>query len=86
MDITLDPKLEPYIQSEIDAGHYRDASEFIASCVRKQAEAEREHKLAELREMIQAGIDSVEEGNSYTMEEVQEYFREKRKQYRANEE
>lgn len=62
MNVSLTPELEQYIQEKVSSGLYYSASEVIREGLRllKDQDALREIRLNELRQQIQAGIDSGE--------------------------
>ncbi|MBD2101384.1 type II toxin-antitoxin system ParD family antitoxin [Leptolyngbya sp. FACHB-261] len=62
MNVSLTPELERYIQEKLASGMYYSASEVILEGLRMLQEKDRmqEIRLQELRQEIQAGLDSGE--------------------------
>ncbi len=62
MNVSLTPELEKYISTKVASGLYHSASEVIREGLRllKDQDSLREIRLNELRQQIQAGIDSGE--------------------------
>jgi antitoxin ParD1/3/4 len=62
MNVSLTPELEKYISNKVASGLYHSASEVIREGLRllKDQDTLREIRLNELRQQIQAGIDSGE--------------------------
>ncbi len=62
MNVSLTPELEKYISTKVASGLYQSASEVIREGLRllKDQDSLREIRLNELRQQIQAGIDSGE--------------------------
>ena len=64
MNVSLTPELERRIAEKIESGLYTSASEVIREGLRLLFETEelREHRAAQLREGVQAGLDQLERG------------------------
>lgn len=62
MNVSLTPELEQYIQEKVSTGMYYSASEVVREGLRllKEREQLQQIRLQELRQDIQAGIDSGE--------------------------
>lgn len=62
MNVSLTPELEQYIQEKVSTGMYYSASEVVREGLRllKEREQLQQIRLRELRQDIQAGIDSEE--------------------------
>ncbi|UNU44997.1 type II toxin-antitoxin system ParD family antitoxin [Sphingopyxis sp. YF1] len=71
MNVSVGPRWDAYIEELLKAGRYGSASEIVREGLRLVEE--REQKLAALRETINA---SIEQGGSYTGEEVMAHVRE----------
>mgnify|MGYP001615211036 CR=1 FL=1 len=71
MNVSVGPRWDAYIEELLKAGRYGSASEIVREGLRLVEE--REEKLAALRETINASID---QGGSYTSEEVMSHVRE----------
>lgn len=74
MEIHLDEKTEALIQERIDQGQFPDAAEVIREAVRQLDE--REHRLLELRNALQKGIDQIDRGEfvDWTPQQADEIF------------
>lgn len=62
MNVSLTPELEQYIQEKVSSGLYYSASEVVREGLRllKEREQLQQIRLQELRQDIQAGLDSGE--------------------------
>jgi antitoxin ParD1/3/4 len=62
MNVSLTPELKKYIGDKVSSGLYHSASEVIREGLRllKDQDALRQLRLNELRQQVQAGIDSGE--------------------------
>lgn len=62
MNVSLTPELEQYVQEKVSSGLYYSASEVIREGLRllKEREQLQQIRLQELRQDIQAGLDSGE--------------------------
>ena len=62
MNVSLTPELEQYIQEKVSTGMYYSASEVVREGLRllKEREQLQQIRLQELRQDIQAGLDSGE--------------------------
>lgn len=78
MNVSVGPRWDAYIEELLKAGRYGSASEIVREGLRLVEE--REQKLAALRETINA---SIEQGGSYTGEEVMAHVRESLDRRRA---
>jgi antitoxin ParD1/3/4 len=60
MNVSLGGSLKEYVEQKVATGRYTSASEVIREALRlmQQQDAEREAKIAWLREAIQQGLDS----------------------------
>ena len=56
MNVSLTPELERFTRSLVESGRYRSASEVVRDSLRLLED--REAKTAELRRLIQEGLDS----------------------------
>lgn len=59
-NVNLGPTFEEYVQQKVATGQYASVSEVIREALRllQQQDAEREAKIAWLREAVQRGLDS----------------------------
>jgi antitoxin ParD1/3/4 len=59
-NVNLGPTFEEYVQQKVATGHYASVSEVIREALRlmQQQDAEREAKIAWMREALQQGLDS----------------------------
>lgn len=81
MNVSLTPELEQYVQEKVSSGLYYSASEVIREGLRllKEREQLQQIRLQELRQDIQAGLDSGEP-TSLDMQAVKEKARQRRHQ------
>jgi len=81
MNVSLTPELEQYVQEKVSSGLYYSASEVIREGLRLLREREQLHqiRLQELRQDIQAGLDSGEP-TPLNMQAVKERGRQRRRQ------
>ena len=81
MNVSLTSELEKYVSEKVASGLYHSASEVIREGLRllKDQDVLREIKLNELRQQIQAGIDSGE-SQPLDIEDVIERGRKRRAQ------
>lgn len=81
MNVSLTPELEQYIQEKVSSGLYYSASEVVREGLRLLKEREQLQliRLQELRQDIQAGLDSGE-STPLDMQAVQEKARQRRRQ------
>ncbi len=70
MTVDLGPKLEQFVLQLIENGRYRSKSEVLREGVRLVQD--REARLAELEAAISKGLDDVDAGRVYPLEEVME--------------
>lgn len=78
MNVSVGPRWDAYIEELLKTGRYGSASEIVREGLRLVEE--REQKLEALRETIRA---SIEEGGSYTGDEVMAHVRENLDRRRA---
>ena len=73
MNVSLTPELEQYIQQKVSSGLYYSASEVVREGLRllKEREQLQQIRLQELRQDIQAGLDSGE-ATRLDMQDVKE--------------
>jgi antitoxin ParD1/3/4 len=71
MNVSLTPELEKYISEKVESGLYHSASEVIREGLRllKDQDALRDIRLNEVRQQVQAGINSGE-SQSLNIEDV----------------
>ena len=83
LNITLPEPLTAFIDAQVAAGKYRDASEYIQSLICKAHEAQ-EHRAMEAK--ILAGIESLErgEGREMTAEDWQRLRQEYGQRHKAS--
>ncbi|MBD2465389.1 type II toxin-antitoxin system ParD family antitoxin [Oscillatoria sp. FACHB-1407] len=81
MNVSLTPELEQFVQEKVSSGLYYSASEVIREGLRllKEREQLQQLRLQELRQDIQAGLDSGEP-TLLNMPEVKEKARQRRRQ------
>jgi len=81
MNVSLTPELEQYVQEKVSSGLYYSASEVIREGLRLLREREQlqQIRLQELRQDIQAGLDSGEP-TPLNMQVVKEKARQRRRQ------
>jgi antitoxin ParD1/3/4 len=81
MNVSLTPELEQYVQEKVSSGLYYSASEVIREGLRLLREREQlqQIRLQELRQDIQAGLDS-DEATSLNMQAVKAKARQRRQQ------
>lgn len=81
MNVSLTPELEQYVQEKVSSGLYYSASEVIREGLRllKEREHLQQIRLQELRQDIQAGLDSGE-ATPLNMQAVKEKARQRRQQ------
>ena len=73
MNVSLTPELEQYIQEKVSSGLYHSASEVVREGLRllKEREQLQQIRMQELRQDIQAGLDSGE-ATRLDMQDVKE--------------
>lgn len=81
MNVSLTPELEQYVQEKVSSGLYYSASEVIRDGLRllKEREQFQQIRLQELRQDIQAGLDSGE-STPLDMQTVKVKARQRRQQ------
>lgn len=81
MNVSLTPELEQYVQNKVSRGKYYSASEVIREGLRLLQERDQLHQiqLQELRDDIQAGLDSGE-ATPLNMKDVKAKARQRRQQ------
>jgi antitoxin ParD1/3/4 len=81
MNVSLTPELEQYVQEKVSSGLYYSASEVIREGLRllKEREQLQQIRLQELRQDIQAGLDSGEV-TPLDMQEIKAKARQRRQQ------
>lgn len=81
MNVSLTPELARYVQNKVSSGKYYSASEVIREGLRLLQERDQLHqiRLQELRDDIQAGLDSGE-ATPLNMEDVKAKARQRRQQ------
>jgi len=72
MNVSLPAELGKYVRRLIASGLYSSASEVMREGLR--ALQERDEALRVLRAELQVGIDQLERGQSYTLQEVREHL------------
>lgn len=79
MNVSLTPELEQYVQEKVSSGLYYSASEVIREGLRLLREREQlqQMRLQELRQDVQAGLDSGEP-TPLNMQAVKEKARQRR--------
>jgi antitoxin ParD1/3/4 len=82
MNVSLTPQLEEWIQQKVATGRYGSASEVVREALRLLEARDRAYqaRLADLRQAIQAGIDS---GPAEPLERAQELLRQARAYHAA---
>ncbi len=56
MNISLPDQMKEWVEAQTESGRYANSSDFVRDLIRK--EQEKAEKIAALREMVQAGIES----------------------------
>ncbi len=81
MNVSLTPELEQYVQEKVSSGLYYSASEVIREGLRllKEREQLQQMRLQELRQDIQAGLNSGEP-TPLNMTQIKEKARQRRRQ------
>lgn len=81
MNVSLTPELEQYIQEKVSSGLYYSASEVVREGLRllKEREQLQQIRFSELRQDIQAGLDSGE-ATPLDMQAVKEKAQQRRRQ------
>ena len=66
MNLSLTPDLERFVQRKVASGRYNSASEVVRAALRVLEENEqvRQIEIANLRQKIQEGLDSLDRGES----------------------
>ena len=66
MNVSLTPKLEEYVESKLKGGSYQTASEVVREGLRllQERDARESAGLAELRGMINEGLEQIEAGRA----------------------
>ena len=84
MNVSLTSELEQYVQEKVSSGLYYSASEVIREGLRllKEREQLQQLRLQELRQDIQAGLNSGE-ATPLDMQAVEEEARQRRRQRQA---
>jgi antitoxin ParD1/3/4 len=77
MSISLPHDLVEYVKDSVDKGSYSTASEFFRDTLRKRREIEERYRArlipknrADLKRMVQEGIDSLDRGEGIPAKEV----------------
>lgn len=72
MQINITAEAELFIKEKLAEGHYSCTQEIIDEAIRllKEKEIIKNHRIAEFNSKLKAGIQSLEEGKSYSEEEV----------------
>lgn len=71
MNISLTTEMMKYVQSQVDSGAYKDASEFMSDAIR----ARNELKLQRLREALAPGIKALQDGDYIEYDSVEEFIK-----------
>lgn len=69
MNVSLPENLREYVEAKVRQGGYGSASEFIRELLR--AAKGRETKEAELRELVQLGLEQLQRGESLELSEAE---------------
>ena len=66
MNVSLTPELERLVESKVDSGEYKSASEVVRHALRLLSREDQEHqaKLMALRSEIDVGIAEIERGEA----------------------
>jgi antitoxin ParD1/3/4 len=71
MTIELPAEIEAIVKAKVASGAYASEADVVTAAIQRlQSDDERQHKFAELKALIQEGIDDVERGNTHDGEEV----------------
>ena len=80
MNVSLTPELEKMIEKKVESGLYQTASEVVREALRllDHQEKSREAQLTEIRAKVARGIRQLDEGDSFTEEELSVHLSERR--------
>jgi antitoxin ParD1/3/4 len=71
MTIELPAEIEAIVKAKVASGAYASEADVVTAAIQRlQSDDERQQKFAELKALIQEGIDDVERGNTHDGEEV----------------
>lgn len=72
MNISLTPELERLVDEKVKSGRYASASEVIREGLRLLEEQEemKQHRLAEIRQKIDRGLDQLDKGHGIPAQEA----------------
>lgn len=81
MNVSLTPELERLVESKVESGEYKSASEVVRHALRLLSREDQEYqaRLDALRAEIQRGIDDFEDGRHAPMDEVMAELRAERR-------
>jgi antitoxin ParD1/3/4 len=77
MNISLTPELEQLVDEKVKSGRYASASEVIREGLRLLEEQEqmKQHRLAEIRQKIDRGLDQLDKGQGIPSREARSRLR-----------
>lgn len=77
MNISLTPELERLVDAKVKSGRYASASEVIRAGLRLLEEQEemKQHRLAEIRQKINRGLDQLDRGQGIPSQEARARLR-----------
>lgn len=81
MNVSLTPALERLVESKVESGEFKSASEVVRHALRLLSREDDEHqaKLKALRAEIDLGMDDIENGRHSPKDEVFERLRAERR-------
>jgi antitoxin ParD1/3/4 len=85
MNVSLTPQMVKFVEEQVASGDYQSASEVVRAGLRllHDQKEDRNARLERLRKEIAVGIEQLDRGESFSMEDV---FRELRQRNRRMEE
>jgi len=71
VNISLTPELEAYVHNKVRSGRYLSASEVVRDALRalEERDRQRELKLAALRDSVAAGLDQLDQNDTWDLPE-----------------
>jgi antitoxin ParD1/3/4 len=77
MNVSLTPELEQLVAEKVESGRYTSASEVIREALRLLEEHDqlKQHRLAQVREKIDRGLQQLDAGQGVSLQEARERLR-----------
>jgi antitoxin ParD1/3/4 len=77
MNVSLTPELEQLVAEKVESGRYTSASEVIREALRLLEEHDqlKQHRLAQVREKIDRGLQQLDAGQGISLQEARERLR-----------